>query len=282
MNCPAKLNLYLHVTGKRADGYHLLDSVAVFPDVGDRLSLTASDSLSLTITGPFAAGLGGGPDNLIIRAAHALADAAGVTPKGALALTKNLPVASGIGGGSTDAAAALRLLARHWGVSADLPAIAAALGADIPVCLGRKAARMGGIGDVLGAAPLLPDFGLVLVNPGIAVATEAVFKARVGDFSPAAALPDAWPDAAAMARDLKNLSNDLEPPAIALAPVIGEVLAVLGDLPGARLARMSGSGATCFAIFDSAAAAIVAVRHLARPGWWRWAGGLYEPARQDI
>jgi 4-diphosphocytidyl-2-C-methyl-D-erythritol kinase len=282
MNCPAKLNLYLHVTGQRPDGYHLLDSLAVFPNIGDTLTLAPSKTLSLAITGPFAKTLTAGPENLIIRAAQALAAAAGITPHGALALTKTLPVASGIGGGSTDAATALRLLARHWRITADLAAIAATLGADVPVCLPQTPARMTGIGEVLNAPPHLPDFGLVLVNPGIAVSTADVFRARTGDFSPPATLPKSWPSAAAMARDLAELSNDLEPPALAIAPVIGEVLAALRNLPGALLARMSGSGATCFALFDSASAAIAAAQTLNRPSWWSWAGGLYEPAPQDI
>jgi 4-diphosphocytidyl-2-C-methyl-D-erythritol kinase len=275
---PAKVNLFLHVTGRRADGYHLLDSLAVFPAVGDVVTAEPADALSLAVTGPFAAGLQAEPDNLLLRAARLLRPGAGA----ALTLEKNLPVASGIGGGSADAAAALRLLARLWGVEGSLHTAALALGADVPVCLESAPARMGGVGEVLGSAPVLPVFGMVLVNPGVAVATPAVFKARQGAFSPPAILPETWPDAAAMAADLRGCMNDLQAPAIALAPVIGEVLAALTALPGALLARMSGSGATCFALFATPAGAAAAAAHVARPGWWCWGGGLYEPPPGDL
>jgi len=277
---PAKVNLYLHVTGRRADGYHLLDSLAVFPAVGDVVTAAAGDALSLAVAGPFGAVLADDPDNLVLRAARALRRGAGAGA--ALRLEKNLPVASGIGGGSADAAAALRVLAEFWGVDVALPEIAARLGADVPVCLGRRAAVMGGVGEVLGAAPGLPAFGLVLVNPGVAVATPAVFRARTGAFSAPAALPAGWDDAAAMAADLARLRNDLEAPAMAVAPVIGEVLAALRAAPGVLLARMSGSGATCFGICQTAAAAEAAAAALARPGWWCWGGGVYEPAAGDL
>jgi 4-diphosphocytidyl-2-C-methyl-D-erythritol kinase len=277
---PAKVNLYLHVTGRRADGYHLLDSLAVFPAVGDVVTAAAGDALSLAVAGPFGAVLADDPDNLVLRAARALRRGAGAGA--ALRLEKNLPVASGIGGGSADAAAALRVLAEFWGVDVALPEIAARLGADVPVCLGRRAAVMGGVGEVLGAAPGLPAFGLVLVNPGVAVATPAVFRARMGAFSAPAALPAGWDDAAAMAADLARLRNDLEAPAMAVAPVIGEVLAALRAVPWVLLARMSGSGATCFGICRTAAAAEAAAAALARPGWWCWGGGVYEPAAGDL
>jgi 4-diphosphocytidyl-2-C-methyl-D-erythritol kinase len=277
---PAKVNLYLHVTGRRADGYHLLDSLAVFPAVGDVVTAAAGDAVSLAVAGPFGAVLADDPDNLVLRAARALRRGAGAGA--ALRLEKNLPVASGIGGGSADAAAALRVLAEFWGVDVALPEIAARLGADVPVCLGRRAAVMGGVGEVLGAAPGLPAFGLVLVNPGVAVATPAVFRARTGAFSAPAALPAGWDDAAAMAADLARLRNDLEAPAMAVAPVIGEVLAALRAVPWVLLARMSGSGATCFGICQTAAAAEAAAAALARPGWWCWGGGVYEPAAGDL
>jgi 4-diphosphocytidyl-2-C-methyl-D-erythritol kinase len=270
---PAKVNLFLHVTGRRADGYHLLDSLAVFPSVGDRLTAAPADALSLTITGPFGAGLTADADNLVLRAARLLAPVRGA----ALTLEKNLPVASGIGGGSADAAAALRLLARLWEIEAPLDEMALALGADVPVCLARRAARMGGVGEILAPAPRLPGFGVVLVNPGVPVATAGVFRARTAAFSLPAALPEAWADAAAMARDLAALDNDLEAPAVTIAPAIGDVLAVLRAKPGVLLARMSGSGATCFAILATAAAAQDAAARLSRPGWWVWGGGLYEP-----
>jgi 4-diphosphocytidyl-2-C-methyl-D-erythritol kinase len=274
---PAKVNLFLHVTGRRADGYHLLDSLAVFPAVGDWVSATASAALTLRISGPFGGALAAEPDNLLLRAARALRPAAGA----ALALEKNLPVASGIGGGSADAAAALRLLARLWEVAPPLDGPALALGADVPVCLARRAARMGGIGEVLAPAPVLPEFGILLVNPGVAVATPAVFRARRGAFSPPAELPAAWSHAATMAATLSGLCNDLQDAAVALQPIIGEVLDVLKALPGALLSRMSGSGATCFALFATPQAAASAAAMIP-PGWWAWGGGLYEPSPQDL
>jgi 4-diphosphocytidyl-2-C-methyl-D-erythritol kinase len=275
---PAKVNLFLHVTGKRTDGYHLLDSLAVFPAVGDVVRAAPAATLGLEISGPFGGALGQEPDNLLLRAARLLNPAGGA----ALRLEKNLPVASGIGGGSADAAAALRLLAELWGIPGPLEGAALALGADVPVCLESRAARMGGIGERLGTAPILPDFGMVLVNPGVAVPTPAVFKARQGGFSAPAGLPASWRDTPAMVRDLAPLTNDLQAAAIGLQPVIGEVLHCLASLPGALLARMSGSGATCFAIFETAAGAAEAAGHITHPGWWAWGGGLYEPGRTGI
>ncbi len=293
---PAKVNLYLHVTGRRADLYHLLDSLAVFCPVGDRLRAASAAALSLTVEGPFGAALADEPDNLVLRAARALGGTAGAR----IVLEKHLPVASGIGGGSADAAAALRLLCRLWGLSLDVlppgaseraaPArnappptapsstalvpIALTLGADVPVCLASRPARMGGVGEVLTPAPGLPTAGIVLVNPGAALATAAVFRARAAEFSAPAELPASWPDAAAMADDLAKLRNDLQPPAIALCPLIGTVLAALAATPGCLLARMSGSGATCFGLFPDAPTAEAAARALARPGWWCWGGPL--------
>jgi 4-diphosphocytidyl-2-C-methyl-D-erythritol kinase len=270
----AKVNLFLHVLGRRPDGYHLLDSLAVFPPVGDLLTAESAPALSLRLTGPFGAMLATEPDNLVLRAARALAAAAGVAPLARLTLDKRLPVASGIGGGSADAAAALRLFARLWDVQADLPAIAATLGADVPVCLDSRPARMRGVGEQLGAAPALPPAGIVLVNPGGSVATALVFRTRQGDYGSVAVLPDAWPDAAAMARDLAGLRNDLQPAALALHPPIGAALAALEADPACLLARMSGSGATCFGLYADAAAAARAASLLARPGWWCWGGAL--------
>lgn len=274
---PAKVNLYLHVTGRRADGYHLLDSLVVFAGVGDVLEAEPADALSLNVIGPFAAGLAGQGDNLVLRAARALLAEAGVEAGARLTLYKNLPVASGIGGGSADAAATLRLLMRQWGVSIGqeaLARLALGLGADVPVCLGARARRMSGVGEILAPAPVLPAFGIALVNPGVAVATADIFRARRGDWSEAAELPAKWPAAAAMCADMARLRNDLEPAAIALRPVIGEVLAALRDAPGCRLARMSGSGATCVGLFDDAQMAVSAAEHMRRPGWWCWGGAL--------
>ncbi len=279
-SAPAKINLFLHVLGRRDDGYHLLDSLVVFAGVADRLRAAPAAGLSLTVGGRFGGALAAEPDNLVLRAARALADAAGIAPTARLELDKTLPVASGIGGGSADAAAALRLLARLWGIApggsggrpVDLAALAAGLGADVPVCLAGRPARMGGVGEVLAPAPRLPEFGLVLVNPGVPVATPDVFRARTGPFSAQAALPDGWPDAAAMAEDLAQLRNDLEAPARGLCPPVGAALDALAARPGCLLARMSGSGATCFGLFPTPAAAETAAAALARPGWWCWGG----------
>ena len=272
---PAKINLYLRIVGQRADGYHLLDSLVVFAGVGDRLSVAPAAELSLTLAGPFGGALAAEPDNLVLRAARALAAQAGIAPRAGLMLEKHLPVASGIGGGSADAAAAIRLLCRFWNLTpprAALADIAARLGADVPVCLAGQPARMGGIGEVLEPAPGLPSYGMVLVNPGLALSTVAVFRARTGAFSAPAALPERWHDAADMAAGLSRLGNDLEPPAIAHCPDIVKVLAAIAAVPGCRLARMSGSGATCFGLFDDADAAQRAANGLARPGWWVWGG----------
>ena len=277
---PAKVNLFLHVVGRRADGYHLLDSLAVFAGAADRLWAAPAPDLTLRLAGPHAQGLAAEPDNLVLRAARACAEAAGVAPRAALVLEKNLPVASGIGGGSADAAAALRLVPRLW--QAPLPpqrlaALALGLGADVPVCVASRPARMQGVGEALCPAPRLPDCGMVLLNPGHALATAAVFRARTGPYSPAADLPESWADAASMAATLGGLRNDLEPPALALCPAIGGVLAALRASPGALLARMSGSGATCFALYPSPEAARAAAALLARPGWWCWGGALHRP-----
>lgn len=262
---PAKVNMTLHVTGRRSDGYHLLDSLVVFPRVGDQVAAEASPDLSLAIDGPFGQELDP-PGNLVLAAARLIRrDGLGAR----LRLTKTLPVASGIGGGSSDAAAALRLLARLWSIALPPADAVLALGADVPVCLAARPARMSGIGEVL--APVdLPSFWLVLCNPGVPLATAPVFRALIGAENPPMTPGESWRDLADFCRFLRDSRNDLEPPAIALAPVIAEVLAALSRCPGCRLARMSGSGATCFGVFDSAADAQEAARALGRaaPGWW--------------
>ena len=275
----AKVNLFLHLVGRRPDGYHLLDSLAVFAEVSDLLHAEESNDLSLRIDGPFAPALAdaASADNLVLRAARALAASAGVVPRARLTLTKTLPVASGLGGGSADAAAALRVLARLWGIApgeAALSAFAEGLGADVPVCLGSRPARMGGVGEILAPSPALPPCGLALLNPGVPVATADVFRRRAGGFSEPAVLPDGWVDAAAMAAGLATLRNDLEPAAVALCPAIGVARGALRHAPGCLLARMSGSGATCFGLFATPEAAEAAAKVLARPGWWTWGGGL--------
>jgi len=273
---PAKLNLYLHVLGRRADGYHELDSLVAFADVGDRLRLLpAGDGPHLTITGPFADALHGEDPagNLVTRAARALAERRGRAAAVRMVLEKNLPVASGIGGGSADAAACLRALARLWEIPADHPdlyEVGGRLGADVPVCLAGRPAYFGGIGDRLDPAPALPRTHAVLVNPGVPVPTPAVFKARQGAFSPPARFAEPPADAAALAALLKDRRNDLTEPARTVAPVIAAVLEAIGATPGCLLARLSGSGATCFGLYATAAAAQAAAGRLAAayPGWW--------------
>ncbi|MCS6854305.1 MAG: 4-(cytidine 5'-diphospho)-2-C-methyl-D-erythritol kinase [Elioraea sp.] len=273
----AKVNLFLHVLGRRADGYHLLDSLVVFAEAGDVIFAEPAEALSLSITGPFAGGLEAGEDNLVLRAARSLAAATGTVAGARLTLDKRLPVAAGIGGGSADAAATLRALNRLWGLGLDHPrlaAIALALGADVPVCLGSRAVRMGGIGEVLAPAPRLPRFGLLLANPGIPLATATVFAARAGPFDPPADLPEGWPDAIAMAKDLARFRNGLEAAARALCPPLAEVLDALSALPGALLARLSGSGPTAFALLATAEEAVLAAARLRTtyPAWWIAAG----------
>jgi len=270
----AKINLYLRVVGRRPDGYHLLDSLMVFADLGDRLTATPAADLSLAIDGPFAAGLSAGPDNLVLRAAAALRAALGDgVPGASVTLTKNLPVASGLGGGSADAAAALRLLLRLWRRNLpgeQLAEIGLGLGADVPICLAGGPRFVGGIGEALALVPPLPAAWLVLANPGVALPTAAVFRARSGPFSVPARWREALPDAAALAAALAEGGNDLADPARRLVPAIDEVLAALAQLPGCLLARLSGSGASCFALFAAAEAAALAAARLseARPDWW--------------
>ncbi len=271
---PAKVNLFLHVLGRREDGYHLLDSLAVFAGAADEITAEPADTLSLDLVGPYAAGIDG--DNLVLRAARALQEASGIAHGARLVLEKRLPVASGIGGGSADAAATLRLLDAMWGLGlppAELAGIALGLGADVPVCLVGEPSRMGGVGEIIGIAPILPACGLVLINPGVPVATADVFRARDSAYSQPATLPPRWVDAASMAGDLAGLSNDLEAPATVLCPAIGEALAWLGGQQACLLARMSGSGATCFGLFASEQAA-VRVAGAAPPGWWSWGGAF--------
>ncbi len=273
---PAKVNLFLHVLGRRADGYHLLDSLAVFPGAADVLQADPADDLTLELTGPFAALLDG--ENLVLRAARALIEASGQKLGARLVLDKRLPVASGIGGGSADAAAALRLLNRMWHLGLPMPelgGIALGLGADVPVCLLAEPARMGGIGEIIGVAPVLPTAGIVLLNPGAPVATADVFRARDSAYSEPAILPPRWTDAAAMAETLSGLANDLEAPAIRLCPAVGEALRWLAARPGCLLARMSGSGATCFGLFAAPDAART-IAASAPEGWWAWGGALTE------
>ena len=272
---PAKVNLFLHVTGRREDGYHLLDSLAVFAGVGDELVASPAEALTLEIDGPEGGALAAEPDNLVLRAARLLAESHGVSGGAALRLTKRLPVASGIGGGSADAAAALRLLSRQWRLTLPPEAAVTRLGADVPVCVTSRAARMGGIGEELVPAPRFPTYGLLLANPRIPLSTPAVFRARAPGFTPPAGLPASWPDARAMAEDLRRCANDLEAPARQLCPAVTEVLAAIAGRKDCLLARMSGSGATCFGLFPDPASARAAAGSLPS-GWWRWGGAPAE------
>lgn len=252
----AKINLALHVTGRRDDGYHLLDSLVVFADLGDRVRV-APGPLSLTIDGPFGAALTADDDNLCLRAAR-LAGA-----QAAIHLTKTLPVASGIGGGSADAAAVLRGLAA---MGHPIPPGVERLGADVPVCVASRPVRMRGIGEVLDPVPPIPPLWVVLVNPGVAVSTPTVFKALESHDNPPLP-PPAWETADSLLGWLACCRNDLEPPARRLVPAIDAVLTALRD-SSAALARMSGSGATCFGLYPTPEAARDAAKALVRPGWW--------------
>jgi 4-diphosphocytidyl-2-C-methyl-D-erythritol kinase len=279
MLAPAKINLYLHVVGRRPDGYHLLDSLVAFASIGDELSVAPASELDLAISGPFSLGLSAGPLNLAMRAAQSLRQAIGWPAGARLNLTKNIPIASGIGGGSSDAALALRLLADLWGASLDrsaMMALALGLGADVPVCLEGRACFLGGIGEELAPAGTLPRMWVVLANPGVATPTQAVFKARSGPFSKPARWDHPPKDFPALIEYLRARRNDLTEPARVVTPEIGEVLGELGAIDGSALARLSGSGATCFALFESPDAAQSGERELRRrrPGWWIRSGSI--------
>ncbi|MDV7338226.1 4-(cytidine 5'-diphospho)-2-C-methyl-D-erythritol kinase [Terasakiella sp. A23] len=275
----AKVNLYLHVTGKRDNGYHELDSLICFAQTGDQLSFEAADGLSLKVTGPMAPFLDGDPaDNLVLKAAHGLRDLCGIKKGAAITLEKHLPVAAGIGGGSGDAAAALKGLCQLWNVFPDpkgLQNLALSLGADVPICLKAHAAHVGGIGEEITPLAPLPECWMVLVNPMVAVSTPAVFKARTGVFQTPNAMVDEY-DYDLFISELEMRTNDLMAPALGLAPSIQDVLDALNTQDGVSLARMSGSGATCFALFAEKEAADRAEEALktANPSWWTAMGKI--------
>lgn len=253
---PAKLNLALHVRARRSDGFHELETLFAFVEFGDEIRVEAADANSFVVTGAFAGALRGEGDNLVTRAASRFAERFGGGHH-AITLDKRLPVASGIGGGSADAAATLRALARLHGVDiAALYDIAAALGSDVPACLLGRTAIGRGRGEQLEAVQGRAGTPVLLVNPGVAVSTAEVFAHWDGE------------DRGALRPDPLQGRNDLEAPARQIAPVIGDVLTLLAAQDGVRLARMSGSGATCFALFDTVAECAAAVSALARPGWW--------------
>jgi 4-diphosphocytidyl-2-C-methyl-D-erythritol kinase len=275
---PAKINLTLHIIGRRANGFHTLESLVTFSRGGDTVTLAPGEPLMLSVEGPSAAASGKVEDNLIVRAARHFSDRCPDAKLGAFHLVKRLPVAAGIGGGSSDAAAALRLLARANALSIDDPRImeaAKASGADVSVCLVRRARMMRGIGDALGPLLAIPPIVALLVNPGVPVETKSVFAKM--NIAPGTAAgfgghPELYPkmQADALIAALRKARNDLEAAACLLAPIIGDVLAVLSTAPGCRLARMSGSGATCFAIFPDCRSAARAKKAILRTHttWW--------------
>ncbi|GAB5503727.1 4-(cytidine 5'-diphospho)-2-C-methyl-D-erythritol kinase [Pyruvatibacter sp.] len=272
---PAKINLTLHVLGKRPDGYHLLESLVVFASAGDTLTVDPAEDLSFHVTGPNAAALADTPDadNLVLKAARLLNAGGG---RGArITLEKRLPVAAGIGGGSADCAAAMRALNTLWGLGHDaatLGALGLELGADVPVCVQAPSpCVMSGIGEKIKRAPSMPDLWCVLANPGVPVATGPVFKAL--NAQPTAAESDTfWPggfsDAKAAARFMMTCRNDLEPPARNLVSEVGETVRAIASTKGCLMARMSGSGATCFGLYADEDTATRAAATLQRAGWW--------------
>jgi 4-diphosphocytidyl-2-C-methyl-D-erythritol kinase len=272
----AKVNLWLNVVGRRADGYHLLDSLVAFADLGDTLRIAPASGLSLAVEGLGAAELNR-VDNLVLKAARLLAEESGTKAGAAFRIVKRIPMAAGLGGGSADAAAALRGLHRLWRLgltSAKLSALAVRLGADVPMCLGQRPCLASGVGEKLESAPPLPDCGLLLVNPGVALPTPSVFAARRGDFSPVRPVERPWSDLPGLVTALAARGNDLTEAAIEIQPVVGEVLLVLRRTPDVRYAAMSGSGATCFALYDTFADAERAATDLPS-SWWRHAGRFH-------
>jgi 4-diphosphocytidyl-2-C-methyl-D-erythritol kinase len=274
----AKVNLDLLVTARRPDGYHELDSLVIFAGAADTVTVEPAAGLTLEVRGRYAADVPSGDGNHVLGAARVLAAAVGREPTARLVLVKDLPVASGIGGGSSDAAATLHALCRLWDIA--MPAerlrdIGLAIGADLPVCLYGAAVRMRGIGERLDPVRGLPELPLLLVNPGVAVPTGPVFKAlRLPDEPARRAVMPPHPGLGELAAWLGASRNDLEAPAVSLAPAIGTLLDELRELPDCLVARMSGSGATCWALFpdDRRLAAAEAAIAAAHPSWWRWAG----------
>ena len=273
VQAPAKVNLYLHVTGRRADGYHLLDSLFVFTKDGDVVSVREADDLSLEITGAYAPALSNDENNIVLKAARLLADEEGFVPKARIVLEKKLPVASGIGGGSADAAATLKALISLWNLKISqekLHKIALRLGADVPSCLVSKAVQVSGIGDILKPAPVFPKLFVLLVNPNKPVSTPAVFKTRAPAFSQPFPFERPMSDFDDFIGELKKRHNDLFEAACQVEPAVGQVIKALEKQPLCRLSRMSGSGGTCFGLFSSAADALSAYEtmRLKYPDWW--------------
>jgi 4-diphosphocytidyl-2-C-methyl-D-erythritol kinase len=286
---PAKINLTLRISGRRADGYHELESLVAFAPFGDRLTFSPDEALDLNVSGPMAHGAGPVADNLVLRAARALAARIDGLRLGRFTLHKELPSGAGLGGGSADAAAALRLIAGANGIGLDDPRVhdaARATGADIPVCLDPRPRVMRGIGEILSAPTELPALGIVIIHPGFALPTGPVFKAlglapgeaHAGSSPRQTGGDDRWrgADRESLLEWLAAECNDLEAPAIATAPAVAGVLAVIAALAGCRIARMSGSGSACFGLFGDGEAAATAAEQVtaAQPSWWVRAGTL--------
>lgn len=273
VNAPGKVNLYLHVVGRRPDGYHLLDSLVAFVEAGDEIAVRAAGALSLVVEGPYAGALEADDDNLVLRAARLIGAEFGVSQGAAITLTKNLPVAAGLGGGSSDAAATLDALVSLWGIDANeavMMRLTAALGADVPVCRLGATAHMSGIGEVLAPVSALPPCGVVLVNPGKPLSTPTVFGGRRGPYSQADPVSGELNSAEELVRALEGRRNDLTAPACDQLPEISDVLKALGDDPACLLARLSGSGPTCFGIYADAARSRQAADRIAgaHASWW--------------
>lgn len=288
---PAKINLYLHVTQKRGDGYHNLDSLAVFADVGDRVHIESAGAFQLIINGPYAHAFGAQEQdsspasvNLVVRAARALAGCTGQSLDLRITLTKNLPLASGLGGGSADAAAVLWGLMGKWKIplsTAFLPDLMRSLGADVPACLRCAPVRISGIGDILGHIPDLPEIPVVLVNPGRHCPTPEVFRRFIGPMRGEIKYPDRITDPDLFIDFIAAQENDLTPAALEIVPEINDVLKTLRGMHGCRLARMSGSGASVFGLFLNADNATNAAEKLvlAQPRWWVRTGTINSPER---
>lgn len=286
VSAPAKINLTLRITGKRPDGYHLLDSLVAFADIGDVIEVFEASRFSFDVSGPFASGFlpeevdtASASGNIAVRAAQALALAEGRTLDISIHLTKNLPLASGLGGGSADAAAVIRALQKLWGLSADapyLPALFTSLGADVPVCWRCVPQRVRGVGEILEDAPSFPPLSVVLVNPLKPCPTADVFRRHQGFHEALPSFPASFETVHRFVEFLDGQGNDLLPAALQIVPAISECLDALNDQTGCLLSRLSGSGATCFGIFEDArqaqqAAGIISHRF---PGWWVQAGSV--------
>ncbi len=288
---PAKINLFLHVIDRRADGLHLLDSLVAFADIGDQITIESAPEFSFVVEGPFANSFAGqeqsshaDSENIIVRAAHALSNLSGHKLDCKITLNKNLPLASGIGGGSSDAASVIWGLMKRWAIPPQAPFLKdllLALGADVPVCYACQATMMRGIGEELAPLRNFPEAPIVLVNPMVTCSTAEIFRALVRQPCDYVDVPEGFSDIYQLTAFLAETENHLYPPALQKLPVLADVLQALSAAEQSLLARMSGSGATCFAIFDNEQAAAAAAQKLAadHPGWWVKQGWLSRPQR---